>query len=282
MAEVNIWKHYVNSRDGQVHVLSAKPADAGIPRKTPLICLHQSPMSGDVFETFLPFIAQDRFVHCPDTPGFGGSDRPLKVRNGGKANIENFGLGLADALTDLGYSEDNPVDLFGFHTGSLGAIELTRTRPELVRRMILVGIPYYPAEERAAMEKRFVTPYAFLTDPDYVPAMYSRMVLNATNDLSNEERYEAFLGRMRAGPNGQDGPDSVWSYDADDGLSSLAALNKPTLFLAFNEVLTEPHKHAHRLYFPDAPLIELSHLPMEGFKAGPQDVADAVRPFLDA
>ncbi len=281
MTEVNIWKHYVNSRDGQVHVLSAEPADAELTRKTPLICLHQSPMSGDVFADFLPVIAQDRLVHCPDTPGFGGSDRPLKVRSGDKANIQNFGLGLADALTDLGYSEDNPVDLFGFHTGSLGAIELTRARPELVRRMIMVGIPYYPAEERAAMEKRFVTPYAFLTDPDYVPAMYNRMVSNATNDLSNEERYQAFLGRMRAGPNGQDGPDAVWSYDADEGLSALAALNKPTLFLAFNEVLTEPHKHGHRLYFPDVPLIELSHLPMEGFKAGPRDVADAVRPFLD-
>ncbi|MBT4741433.1 MAG: alpha/beta fold hydrolase [Rhodospirillaceae bacterium] len=281
MTEVNIWRHYANSRDGQVHVLSADPKDASTPRKTPLICLHQSPMSGDVFEEFLPVIAQDRLVHCPDTPGFGGSDRPRKVVMGEKANIENFGLGLADALIDLGYSEDNPVDLFGFHTGSLGAIELTRARPSLVRRIILVGIPYYPAEEREAMEKRFVTPYAFLTDPTYVPDMYARMVLNATNDLSNEERFEAFLGRMRAGPNGQDGPDSVWSYDADEGLAALAALKKPTLFLAFNEVLTEPHKHAHRLYFPDVPLIELSHLPMEGFKAGPQDVADAVLPFLD-
>jgi pimeloyl-ACP methyl ester carboxylesterase len=281
MASIRIWKHYANSRDGQVHMLSAKPENQEASPKTPLICLHQSPMSGEVFEEFLPVIARDRVVHCPDTPGFGGSDRPLKVRNGGKANIENFGLGLADALVELGYSEDNPVDLFGFHTGSLGAIELTRARPDLVRRIILVGIPYYPAVQRPVMEKRFVTPYAFLTDPTYVPDMYARIVLNASNDLSNEERFEAFLGRMRAGPNGQDGPDAVWSYDADEGLSELAALNKPTLFLAFNEVLTEPHKHAHRLYFPNAPLIELSHLPMEGFKAGPQDVADAIRPFLD-
>ncbi len=232
MATVNIWKHYAKSRDGQVHVLSAKPTTANTPRKTPLICLHQSPMSGDVFEEFLPVIAQDRLVHCPDTPGFGGSDRPLKVRNGAKANIENFGLGLADALTDLGYSEGKPVDLFGFHTGSLGAIELTLAHPGLVRRMILVGIPYYPAEERSAMEKRFVTPYAFLTDPTYVPDMYRRMVLNATNDRSNEDRFAAFLGRMRAGPHGQDGPDAVWSYDADQGLSALAALKKPTLFFS--------------------------------------------------
>lgn len=164
-------------------------------------------MSGDVFTNFLPVMATDRVVHCPDTPGFGSSDRPLNVRNGGEANIKNLGLGLADALTDLGYNKDNPIDLFGFHTGSLAAIELARARPEIVRKLILVGIPYYPAAERPAMEKRFVTPYAFLTDPTYVPDMYNRMVLKATNDLSNEERFENFLGRMRAGPNGQDGPD---------------------------------------------------------------------------
>lgn len=278
---VRLWRHYANSRDGQVHVLSAEPTNPKAALKTPLVCLHQSPMSGDAFEEFLPIIAQDRVVHCPDTPGFGGSDRPRVVENGEKAHIRNFGLGLGDALADLGYSADHPVDLFGFHTGSLGAIELVRARPEMVRRVILVGIPYYPADERAAMEKRFVTPYAFLTDADYVPEMYKRMVLEADNDLSNEERLEGFTGRMRAGPNGQDGPDSVWSYDADEGLMMLAALDKPMLFLAFNEVLTEPHKHAHRLYFKDAPLIELSHLPMVGFKAGPQDVADAIRPFLD-
>lgn len=282
MTGVKTWRHYADTRDGQVHLLSAEPNDGAQRTKTPLACLHQSPMSGDVFADFLPVMAQDRVVHCPDTPGFGGSDRPLKVRNGEKATVENFGLGLADAFIDLGFSAEKPIDLFGFHTGSLAAIELTRARPEIIRRIILVGIPYYPAAERPVMEKQFVTPYAFLTDPDYVPDMYSRMVLNATNDLTNEERFENFLGRMRAGPHGQDGPDSVWSYDADAGLSELAALKKPILFLAFNEVLTEPHKHAHRLYFPEAPLIELSHLPMEGFKAGPQDVADAVRPFLDA
>lgn len=279
---VKVWRHYANSRDGQVHVLSAQPTSPDLDLKTPLVCLHQSPMSGDVFEDFLPIIAQDRVVHCPDTPGFGGSDRPRVVENGDRgAHIRNFGMGIGDALADLGYNADNPVDLFGFHTGSLGAIELTRARPDMIRRIILAGIPYYPADARAEMEQRFVTPYAFLTDPNYVPNMYKNMVLNSENDLTNQERFASFVGRMRAGPNGQDGPDSVWSYDADEGLQMLAALNKPTLFLAFNEVLTEPHKHAHQLYFPDAPLIELSHLPMVGFKAGPQDVAEAIKPFLD-
>ncbi len=274
--DVNIWRHYANSRHGQVHMLSAEPVKAEGPLKTPLICLHQSPMSGNVFLDFLPVIAQDRLVHCPDTPGFGGSDRP-EVKPG----IAEYGKGAADALADLGYSADNPVDLFGFHTGSMVATELTRARPDIVRRIILIVFPYYAAEERAAMEQRFVTPYAFFTDPDYVPAMYTRLVLEADNDLSNEERLANFTGRMRAGPRGQDGPDAVWSYDADEGLSALAAIGKPTMFLAYNEVLTDPHKHTHRLFFPDAPLVELLHLPMVGFKAGPEDTAEANRPFLD-
>ena len=274
--DVNIWRHYANSRHGQVHMLSAEPVKADGPLKTPLNCLHQSPMSGNVVLDFLPVIAQDRLVHCPDTPGFGGSDRP-EIKPG----IGEYGKGVTDALADLGYNADNPVDLFGFHTGSMVATELTRARPDMVRRIILIGFPYYPAEERAAMEQRFVTPYAFFTDPDYVPAMYTRMVLDADKDLSNEERLANFTGRMRAGPRGQDGPDAVWSYDADEGLSALAAIGKPTMFLAYNEVLTDPHKHAHRLFFPDAPLVELLHLPMVGFKAGPDDTAEAIRPFLD-
>jgi pimeloyl-ACP methyl ester carboxylesterase len=274
--DVKIWRHYANSRHGQVHVLSAEPTNTDRPLQTPLLCLHQSPMSGDQFLDFLPVIAQDRLVHCPDTPGFGSSDRPPS-----KPAIADYGIGVADALADLGYGADNPIDIFGCYTGSMVATELTRARPDLVRRMILIGFPYYPAEERPAMEQHFVTPYAFFTDPDYVPAMYRRMVLEGNTDLTNEERLAAFTLRMRAGPRGQNGPDAVWSYDADEGLAALASLNKPTLFLAYDDVLTEPHKHARRLYFPDAQLVDLQHLPMVGFRAGPEDTAEAIRPFLD-
>ena len=280
-SDVKIRRHYANSRHGQVHMLSAEPVNPDGPLKTPLICLHQSPMSGDVFLDFLPVMATDRVVHCPDTPGFGGSDHPP-----GKPTIADMAIGVADALADLGYNADNPVDLFGFHTGSMVATELTRARPDMVRRVILIGFPYYPAEQRPVMEQQFVTPYAFFTDPDYVPAMYKRMVLEPGSTLSNEHRLANFTGRMRAGPRGQYGPDAVWSYDADEGLGALATIGKPILFLAYNEVLTEPHKHARRLYFPDAPLVELLHLPMVGFHAeyadsGPKDTVAAIRPFLD-
>jgi pimeloyl-ACP methyl ester carboxylesterase len=279
--DVKIWRHYVNGRFGQVHVLSAAPVNPQDATQTPLVCLHHSPMSGDVYEELLPFMATDRVVHCPDTPGFGSSDRPDF-----KPGIEDYGRGVADAVADLGFSAENPADIFGFHTGSMVATELTLDRPELVRKMILIGFPYYEAAMRPVMEQRFVTPYAFLTDPEYVPAMYTRMVLEATNSLTNEERLDAFTDRMRAGPLGQYGPDAVWSYDADAGLSALAALNKPTMWLAYQEVLTEPARMARELFFPDAPFVELLHLPMVGFKingntTGPADTASAIRPFLD-
>lgn len=279
---VQVWRRYVNSRYGQTHVLSARPADPAAATKRPLVCLHHSPMSGDVWEDFLPAMATDRVAHCPDTPGFGSSDGPPPSDIKGKPDIRDLGLGMADTFASLGFTADSPADVFGFHTGSMVATELTLAVPDVVNRMVLCGFPYYEAAMRPVMEERFVTPYAFLTDPDYAPDMYARMVLNATNDLLLEERLAAFTDRMRAGPRGQEGPDAVWRYDADAGLSALAALNKPTMWITFNEVLTEPAKEARRRYFPNSQLAELEHLPMVGFKAGPEDVAAALRPFLDS
>jgi pimeloyl-ACP methyl ester carboxylesterase len=278
---VQIWRHYVPSRYGQTHVLSARPANARAATQRPLVCLHQSPMSGDVWLDFLPHMATDRIVHCPDTPGFGASDGPPPSDIKGKPDIRDLGLGMVDTLESLGFSGSEPADVCGFHTGSMVATELTLARPELVNRMVLCGFPYYEADMRMKMEERFVTPYAFLTDPDYAPDMYDRMVLNGASDLTPEERLAAFTDRMRAGPRGQEGPDAVWRYDADAGLSALAALDKPTLWITFNEVLTEPAKEARRRFFPDSALAQLEHLPMVGFKHGPEDVAAALRQFLD-
>lgn len=276
-----IWRHYVPSRYGQTHVLSARPADPAAATKRPLICLHQSPMSGDVWENFLPAMASDRIVHCPDTPGFGSSDGPPPSDIKGKPGIRDMGLGMADTLAALGFGAGNPADIFGFHTGSMVATEMTLHQPELAGHMVLCGFPYYEAALRPAMEQRFVRPYAFLTDPDYAPDMFDRIVMGTLDGMTKEEQLKAFTDRVRAGPRGQEGPDAVWSYDADRGLSALAALGKPTMWLAFDEVLTEPAKEARRRFFPDSQLTELLHLPMTGFMVGPDDVAAALRAFLD-
>jgi pimeloyl-ACP methyl ester carboxylesterase len=61
--------------------------------------------------------------------------------------MAGYAAAFADALAALEIT--GPVDLYGFHTGTLLAIELALALPGQIRRMALTGIPMYPSEDRA-------------------------------------------------------------------------------------------------------------------------------------
>ena len=58
--------------------------------------------------------------------------------------------GLLDAL-DI----DGPVDLIGYHTGSLIALDLANRRPGRVRRLMIVSMPIWTDAEREALHKQY-------------------------------------------------------------------------------------------------------------------------------
>jgi pimeloyl-ACP methyl ester carboxylesterase len=261
------WRHYVSTRRGQIHfVTMAPPAPAR--RAPPLCCLHPSPTSGDMYRDLQQVLATDRVVHCPDTPGFGNSDPPLA-----KPRIEDYGAALADAIAALGAGR---VDLFGFHTGSLCAIEIALQRPELIRRVILSGVPHYLPEERDRQRRQNVPGYPYFTDRDYVGKLYQRLVLDASNSGTPEQRLTRFGERLKGGVNGWWGPDAVFTYDS---VSALPRLQQPTLFMAFNEEMTEPTREAKKLV-AGAQLALMLDLPIFGFIVAPQRVAAVMREFL--
>ena len=93
---VRTWRQYAKCRFGQIHMVAAAPAtDTG---KSPLVCLHQSPVSGDYYREFQALMAADRLVLCPDTPGYGSSDPTPS-----QPDMAALGGAMAEALTDLGY-----------------------------------------------------------------------------------------------------------------------------------------------------------------------------------
>jgi pimeloyl-ACP methyl ester carboxylesterase len=263
------WRHYAHTRYGQMHFVSAAP-ERTKPTQPPLLLLHPSPMSGDIFADMQAVLATDRLVLCPDTAGFGNSDGPPQ-----QSTMANLGAALNDAVADLDF--DGPIDVFGFHTGSFVATEALVQAPNLFRRAILCGVPYYPAEQRQAMQDHFLSPYAFFTDPNYVDAMYKNMVSQDGNEAQRQRQLARFVDRMEAGPKGEWGPRAVFSYDADAGLTGITT---PTLLMAFDEVMTEPTRDVHKL-IPKADFVELPELAMMGFVTDPLQVATEIRRYLN-
>ncbi len=272
--KVRRWRQYAASRYGQVHVWSAEPLVRA--RRLPLVCLHPSPTTGEMFHDLQTELASSRVVHCPDTPGFGASDAPPT-----QPGIADYGGALGDAFVSLGHGDSKSprgqIDLFGFHTGSLIAVEFALQFPQLVRRLILAGVPHYDAARRPVERAAHVAPYPYFTDPNYVATIYKRLVLDAKDSGPPEARLRRFGDRLRAGPNGWWGPDAVFTYDSG---SSLPKLKVPTLLIAFNEEMTEPTRAASRL-IPGANLVEMLDLPIFGFIVAPARVAQTLRDFLD-
>jgi pimeloyl-ACP methyl ester carboxylesterase len=130
--EVRTRRAYFDCRFGQLHVRTAFPTTGGFDEQVPLFCLHPDQSSSRMFTRFLPEIADVRSVYAPDLPGLGESDPSptLGAADGAGA--------MSDLANDLRLRQ---IDLLGLHSGATVALNLAAARPELVRRLVLVGIP---------------------------------------------------------------------------------------------------------------------------------------------
>src|SRR5271155_335782 len=123
---------YFDCRFGQLHVRTAFPTSGGFDEQVPLFCLHSEENSGRVFARFLPEIGDVRSVYAPDLPGLGESDPSTN------SSVAEAAGAIADLADDLRLRQ---IDVLGMNTGARVAIALAALRPELVRRMVSVGLP---------------------------------------------------------------------------------------------------------------------------------------------
>ena len=65
---------YYECRYGQLHLYNAIPAGGGFDELTPVICLHATGETGQVFMPLLEVLGETRSVYAPDMPGIGQSD----------------------------------------------------------------------------------------------------------------------------------------------------------------------------------------------------------------
>lgn len=130
-------KGYVQAPLGQLHYRDVGPRDS-----TPLILLHQSPMSmiqwGDVQNEL---VGKGRRVITVDTPGNGLSDIPAK-----QPTIEELADNLVALLDHLKLQK---VVMGGHHTGAQIATAFTARHPERVVAVVLHGAAMFSDEELA-------------------------------------------------------------------------------------------------------------------------------------
>jgi pimeloyl-ACP methyl ester carboxylesterase len=133
---------YFDCRFGQLHVRTAFPTTGGFDEQVTLFCLHSINGSSRTFSRLLSELAEVRSVYAPDLPGYGESDSsPLR-------SIADAATAISDLANDLRLRE---IDLLGIQYGAEVALELAAARPELVRRLVLAGVP---AAERSSVVKQ--------------------------------------------------------------------------------------------------------------------------------
>jgi pimeloyl-ACP methyl ester carboxylesterase len=139
---------YFDCRFGQLHVRTAFPTTGGFDEEVTLFCLHPDQSSSRMFTRFLPEIADVRSVYAPDLPGLGESD-PSPAQT-----VADAARAVSDLANDLRLRQ---IDLLGIQNGAMVALDLAAARPELVRRLVLVGIPVaqrLPAVKQHALVMR--------------------------------------------------------------------------------------------------------------------------------
>ena len=272
---VRYWRHYVGRPGQQVHVRSSAPRDGRHETQVPLVCFHPSSYSGAFFTEFQTLLASDRWVLCPDTPGYGSSDPPPD-----KPTIADYAATFAQTLDALGFGRGGrgALDALGFHTGTLIAAELAVIRPDLVRRLVLPGVPFSEGEEQKAEYDENAREKSYFTDPAALGKLWSERHDWLGEDTGTERLLELLGEEIRAGRNNWWAYHAVFRYPVRERFSKVS---QPTLVIATDGELKGPSEASATL-LPKGKLVTFPQYRAPLFHRHTREMADATRNFLDA
>jgi pimeloyl-ACP methyl ester carboxylesterase len=268
-------KSYVDGPYGQVHLLAGGPpdSDADGGAGPPLYLLHATAYSGQPFEPLMEQLARTRRVIAPDTPGYGSSDAPPEL-----PAFERYADAFIDLVERTAELDRRPVDVFGYHTGTLIATEAAARRPDLVRSLALVGVPYYRAGAEREDRRAILAERAELTeDFEQFRARWDYFVPDRTPGLSLERGYACFVDELRAYPRHWWAHEALFTYPAEERLPLVEC---PVLVINPDNALAAPSRDAASL-MPRAEVVELPALSNAIFDLGPQLLAEAIDGFLE-
>ncbi len=276
MARPPVKGGYQDAAYGQIHYLWAAPEEPAARRHPPLICLHPTPYAGEYFRTLLPHLAATRLVLAPDLPGYGRSSPPPAP-----IGIAGYAGAIADWLDGLhkGGALQGPVDALGFHVGDLIAIELSLQRPELVRRLCLMSVPYYATrEERAERRAQMVVDYPLTEDLACLAPKWEFTVKGRPETVPLARAFANFLSELHA--TGR----HLWAYEAAYDYPAerrLAQVTHPALILNPQDMFAEHTRRAAKA-IPSARLVEMPDISRGPFEGKVRELMKYITEHLDA
>lgn len=218
-----------------------------------------------MFEAFLREIGSDRMAVAPDLAGYGESaatDRP--------PTIAEHAWMLGELVNHLGLAR---IDLLGYGLGAAVAVELAYSRPEHVRRVVLVSVPVVGHTHRAAFE-RLTSPPVVRADGSHVAERWAHLAARRGTGQTIEMLDAAFTDSLRPG----DRAGWAWRALGDYPIeANLARLAQPTLLIVPADSWMPPAMHS---LVRNASLMELPDLGQGLFDVAPARIAQAVRAFL--
>ena len=259
---------YVDGPFGQIHVRVAGDQAAERP---PLFCFHMSPMSSRIYERFIDAAGRDRLAIAVDTPGFGMSDRPPAP-----PQIGDYARAMRVAIDGLGVR--GPVDLMGYHTGSMIAADLAADSADLVRRVVLVSAPIFTEAERKEMCGLYAAVPPALDGSHLQKRWASYVRHNLGRGLALEDVADMFPEGLLGRRNSWWGHHAAFSYAADMRLPEIV---QPILVLNPADDLERETRRARSL-IRNGQIVELPAWGHGFLDAFTDDAVRLVISFLDS
>jgi pimeloyl-ACP methyl ester carboxylesterase len=263
-----------------VHLIEGGRAHAADPSQPPLACLHAAPYSVESFTPFLTAMAQRRHVLALDTPGYGASDRPEQ-----RLDIAGYAQILGDALDQALEARDGAasdvsaggqIDLFGHSTGALIAVELARRRPDRVRRLVLMSVPYFFGAEQAVWRHRLARPHTPTDELDQLEARWRALVVDRAWGVSLARGLQSFVDELRAYPHAWWAHDAVFGFDVE---TAFAEVVQPALVLNPSSALAQASRRAASA-LQDGRLVDLPLLHNAPFDVAAEELTERMDAFL--
>lgn len=264
---------YADIRYGQLHYTLTTP-DAGAKAGVPVVMLHQTPNSSVEYGPLAPAMGADRPAYAFDTPGYGGSDGPAA-----QPTIEEYAVVMAEALRNLGFGPDKPVDIVGYHTGALIALELALLEPKMIRKLALVGF-YNVSDDvsaKAALNVKHPKSYPELLD-SFCTALPGYKSRYPAAGMPDEAWARIRIDSLRSGMSKEHGHTAAYVY-APQVRVRAPLVKQPVLLIALEDGLRQATVDSAKL-FSNATLMDVPQYQNGVFIAHTADMASRLRSFL--